>query len=263
MRVLAIIIAVLLLILAATPLMNLQPDLIRLDHILQTPNTALWLGGDELGRSIAQRLLLGARLSLMVALVVVSICALFGITVGLLAGYLGGWVDQVIMRIIDVVLAFPGLLLAIALAGLLGPGIDNLMIALVTVGWVGFARLTRAQVLSLREADHVQAGHALGSSGFFIARFHLLPLIAAPLIIEATFGLAGAVLAEAGLSFLGLGIQPPAPSWGSMIRDGARYMLVAPHYVLAPGTALLMVVLAVNLVGDRLRDQLDIRARTE
>ena len=259
MRLLAITTGLLLLILAATPVMNLQPDLIQLDHILLTPGGELWLGGDELGRSIAQRLLLGARLSLMVALVVVTISALFGISVGLLAGYLGGWVDQLIMRIIDVVLAFPGLLLAIALAGLLGPGIDNLMLALVAVGWVGFARLTRAQVLSLREADHVQAGHALGSGGFFIARFHLLPLIAAPLIIEATFGIAGAVLAEAGLSFLGLGIQPPAPSWGSMIRDGARYMLVAPHYVLAPGSALLMVVLAVNLVGDRLRDRLDIR----
>ena len=261
MRLLAITTGLLLLILAATPVMNLQPDLIQLDHILLTPGGELWLGGDELGRSIAQRLLLGARLSLMVALVVVTISALFGISVGLLAGYLGGWVDQLIMRIIDVVLAFPGLLLAIALAGLLGPGIDNLMLALVAVGWVGFARLTRAQVLSLREADHVQAGHALGSGGFFIARFHLLPLIAAPLIIEATFGIAGAVLAEAGLSFLGLGIQPPAPSWGSMIRDGARYMLVAPHYVLAPGSALLMVVLAVNLVGDRLRDRLDIRSR--
>lgn len=261
MRLLAITTGLLLLILAATPVMNLQPDLIQLDHILLTPGGELWLGGDELGRSIAQRLLLGARLSLMVALVVVTISALFGISVGLLAGYLGGWVDQLIMRIIDVVLAFPGLLLAIALAGLLGPGIDNLMLALVAVGWVGFARLTRAQVLSLREADHVQAGHALGSNGFFIARFHLLPLIAAPLIIEATFGIAGAVLAEAGLSFLGLGIQPPAPSWGSMIRDGARYMLVAPHYVLAPGSALLMVVLAVNLVGDRLRDRLDIRSR--
>jgi len=242
-----------------SPLLALQPEQINLEQILSPPGAELLLGGDELGRSIVERLLVGARLSLLVAVVVVAFSAVLGISVGLVAGYVGGWVDQVIVRLIDVVLAFPGLLLAIALAGMLGPGIDNLVLALIAVGWVGFARLTRAQVLSLREAEHVQAARALGSGPIFIMLRHLLPLAYAPLVIEATFGLAGAVLAEASLSFLGLGIQPPSPTWGSMIRDGARYMLVAPHYVLAPGTALLMVVLAVNLVGDGLRDRLDIR----
>jgi peptide/nickel transport system permease protein len=142
---------------------------------------------------------------------------------------------------------------------LLGPGIDNVVIALTTVGWVGYARLSRAQVLSLKHREHVQAAEALGNSKWRIIRKHLLPLMAAPLIIEATFGIAAVVIAEAGLSFLGLGVQPPQASWGAMIRDGTRYMLVAPHMVLAPGVALFAVVLSVNLLGDRLRDKLDIR----
>ena len=259
MRIFVIGIGLLLLVVMVSPWLPLQPELIQLDKILQTPRAGLWLGGDELGRSVVDRLLVGARLSLLVAVLVVALSALFGISVGLVAGYLGGRVDQVLMRLIDMVLAFPGLLLAIALAGMLGPGIDNLVLALIAVGWVGFARLTRAQVLSLRESEHVLAARSLGSSPVYIALRHLLPLAYAPLVIEATFGIAGAILAEASLSFLGLGIQPPAPSWGSMIRDGSRYMLVAPHYVLAPGIALLLVVLTVNLFGDRLRDRLDIR----
>lgn len=259
MRIFVVGIGLLLLAVMVSPWLPLQPELIQLDQILQTPRAGLWLGGDELGRSVVDRLLIGARLSLLVAVLVVALSALFGISVGLVAGYLGGRVDQVLMRLIDMVLAFPGLLLAIALAGMLGPGIDNLVLALIAVGWVGFARLTRAQVLSLRESEHVLAARSLGSSPVYIALRHLLPLAYAPLVIEATFGIAGAILAEASLSFLGLGIQPPAPSWGSMIRDGSRYMLVAPHYVLAPGIALLLVVLTVNLLGDRLRDRLDIR----
>lgn len=259
MRIFVVGIGLLLLVVMVSPWLPLQPELIQLDQILQTPTAGLWLGGDELGRSVVDRLLVGARLSLLVAVLVVALSALFGISVGLVAGYLGGRVDQVLMRLIDMVLAFPGLLLAIALAGMLGPGIDNLVLALIAVGWVGFARLTRAQVLSLRESEHVLAARSLGSSPVYIALRHLLPLAYAPLVIEATFGIAGAILAEASLSFLGLGIQPPAPSWGSMIRDGSRYMLVAPHYVLAPGIALLLVVLTVNLLGDRLRDRLDIR----
>jgi len=258
-RIFVIGIGLLLLVVMVSPWLPLQPELIQLDKILQTPRAGLWLGGDELGRSVVDRLLVGARLSLLVAVLVVALSALFGISVGLVAGYLGGRVDQVLMRLIDMVLAFPGLLLAIALAGMLGPGIDNLVLALIAVGWVGFARLTRAQVLSLRESEHVLAARSLGSSPVYIALRHLLPLAYAPLVIEATFGIAGAILAEASLSFLGLGIQPPAPSWGSMIRDGSRYMLVAPHYVLAPGIALLLVVLTVNLFGDRLRVRLDIR----
>jgi peptide/nickel transport system permease protein len=167
--------------------------------------------------------------------------------------------DVLLVRIVDIFLAFPGILLAIALAGILGPGIDNVIIALAAVGWVGYARLARAQVLSLKQRDHVAAARALGSGRGRILVRHLLPLTLAPLIVEATFGIAGAVIAEASLSFLGLGVQPPEASWGSMIQNGVGYMLVAPHLVLAPGLSILLVVLSVNLIGDDLRDRMDVR----
>lgn len=246
------------------PVLPLSPDEIRLEYILQPPVSGALLGYDDLGRDIASRLVAGARTSFFVAAWVVLLSAVFGTVFGLVTGYLGGWWDRVGVQIVDIFLAFPGILLAIALAGLLGPGIDNVIIALSLVGWVGYARLARAQVLSLQQRDHVLAARALGSPDIIIMRRHLLPLMAAPLIIEATFGIASVVIAEAGLSFLGLGVQPPAASWGSMIRDGSRYMLVAPHMVMAPGFALLAVVMAVNLLGDRLRDRLDVRlAATE
>jgi peptide/nickel transport system permease protein len=243
------------------PLLPLDPGRIELPKILNGPEAAAWLGYDELGRAIADRLIMGARTSFLVAICVVFISALVGTLIGMFSAYRGGWWDLVIVRIIDIFLAFPGILLAIALAGLMGPGIENVVIALSVVGWVGFARLSRAQVLSLKHREHVQAAIALGTSMPVILRRHLLPLIMAPLIVESTFGIAGVVIAESGLSFLGLGVQPPAASWGSMIRDGARYILVAPHMVLAPGTALMLVVLAVNMLGDRLRDLLDVRGR--
>jgi peptide/nickel transport system permease protein len=189
------------------------------------------------------------------------VSASLGTVIGTFSGYLGGRWDLLVVRIIDIFLAFPGILLAIALAGILGPGIENVVIALSVVGWVGYARLARAQVLSLKHREHVQAAIALGAGARRIVFRHLLPLIMAPLIVEASFGIAGIVIAEAGLSFLGLGVQPPEASWGSMIRDGARYLLVAPHMVLVPGVALMLVVLSVNLLGDRLRDQLDVRNR--
>ena len=248
---------------AAAPWLPLDGEAMVLDAILAPPSALEPLGRDDLGRSLLARLLLGARVSLGVALAVVSVAALVGTLLGLLAGYCGGLVDRGISALIDLFLAFPGLLLAIALAGLLGAGVGNLVIALAAVGWVGFARLARAQVLSLREREHILAARAAGTAPVRILLRHLLPLALAPLIVEATFALAAAVIAEAGLSFLGLGVQPPAPSWGSMIRDGARYMLVAPHFVLVPGLALATVVLAVNLLGDRLRDRLDVtRPRT-
>jgi peptide/nickel transport system permease protein len=242
------------------PWLPLAPDRIELTQILVPPSLQQPLGTDDLGRSVLARLIVGARTSCLVAFGVVSLSLLLGVLVGAVAGYLGGWVDLMIVRLIDVFLAFPGILLAIALAAVLGPGLGNLVIALAAVGWVGYARLTRAQILSLRRRDHVLAARALALSGPRILLRHLLPLAAAPLIVEASFGIASVVVAEAGLSFLGLGIQPPAASWGSMIRDGVAYLLVAPHLVLAPGLALLLVVLAVNLVGDRLRDRLDVRA---
>ncbi len=235
---------------------------VQLAHILETPGSAGVLGFDDLGRPVLERLLAGARTSFLVAFGVVALSLLVGISLGLIAAYQGGWLDLLLVRVIDIFMAFPGILLAIALAGVMGPGLDNLIIALSVVGWVGYARLTRGQVLSLKQRDHVRAAVALGSSRGYILTRHLLPLLAAPLIVEATFGIAGMVIAEAGLSFLGLGVQPPDASWGSMIRDGAGYMLMAPHLVLAPGIAMVLVVLSLNLLGDRLRDRLDIRQAT-
>ncbi len=233
---------------------------IDLQRILMPPGDQAWMGHDDLGRPILQRVWVGAQVSLLVSFGVVSVSLLIGTAVGLFAGYQGGWLDLVLVRIMDVFLAFPGILLAIALAGVMGPGVDNLIIALSAVGWVGFARLTRGQVLSLKQRDHVTAAIALGTPRHLILLRHLLPLLSAPLIVEATFGMAGMVIAEAGLSFLGLGIQPPDASWGSLIRDGASYMLMAPHLVLAPGVAIMLVVLSLNLLGDRLRDRLDHRS---
>jgi len=238
-----------------------DPNHIELQRILASPGPAGWLGFDDLGRPVWQRLVVGAQTSFMVSATVVAVTAVVGSLIGATSGFIGGWVDHVLVRIIDIFLAFPGILLAIALAGVLGPGISNVVIALSVVGWVGFARLARGQVLSLKHREHVQAALALGVRRSRIIIRHLLPLIVAPLIVEGTFAVAGAVIAEAGLSFLGLGVQPPAASWGSMIRDGTRYMLMAPHLVLAPGIALMVVVLGVNLLGDRLRDWLDVRSR--
>lgn len=241
------------------PLLALDPNSIDLRHILVPPNAAAWLGYDDLGRLVLDRLIVGARTSFLVATGVISISLIIGAFLGGWAGLWGGVVDFILMRITDIFLSFPGILLAIALSGIMGPGIDNLVIALSIVGWVGFARLTRAQVLSLREREHVIAAQALGSRHLYILWHHLLPLTVAPLIVQATFGVAQVVIAEAGLSYLGLGVQPPQASWGAMIRDGAGFMLVAPHLVLAPGIAMSLVVFAINLLGDDLRDRLDVR----
>ncbi len=232
---------------------------VRLDRLLAGPDGESWLGYDELGRPLGARLLLGAQTSLVVALSVVGFSALIGTVVGLVSGYAGGWLDRLVVRVIDVFLAFPGLLLAIGMAAVLGPGVKNVVMALVVVGWVSYARLARAQALSLRRREHVLAARALGAGHGRILLRHVLPLVLAPLGVEMSFGVAGAVLSEAGLSFLGLGVQPPQASWGSMIREGARYMLVAPHLVLVPGLALMLVVLAVNRLGDHWRDRLDVR----
>jgi peptide/nickel transport system permease protein len=238
----------------------LHADAIMLEKILFPPEGQAWLGYDDLGRSIAERLVLGARTSFLVAIFVVSISFVLGTTVGVMAAWFGGWWDKVTVLVIDIFIAFPGILLAIALSGLMGPGIVNAVVALSVVGWVGFARLARAQTLTIKHREHVLAAQALGTGTARIAVFHILPVIMAPLVIEATFAIAGTVIAEAGLSFLGLGVQPPDPSWGSMIRDGTRFMLVAPHMVLAPGMTILLVVLSINLLGDTLRDKMDVRS---
>ena len=235
---------------------------VQLNQLLASPNSQAVLGADELGRPLLERLVLGAQTSLFVAVGVVFFSALIGTSIGLYSGYMGGMTDRVITKIIDVFLAFPGLLLAIALAAVLGPGIENVIFALVIVGWVGYARLARVQTLSLKNREHIQSARALGTPQPVILWRHVLPLILAPLGVEATFGIAAAVISEAGLSFLGLGVQPPDASWGNMIKEGTRYLLVAPHLVFVPGIALMLVVLAVNILGDRWRDYLDVRQKS-
>jgi peptide/nickel transport system permease protein len=230
---------------------------------LNTPSAVYWLGNDDLGRSILARLLHGVEVSLLVALSVTAVTMTVGVLIGLLAGFYGGRVDQVLMQVTDVFLAFPGILLAIAFAAVLGPGLLNLMIALSLTGWVSYARLTRGQTLSLRDRQHVLAALSLGASVPRLIGKHILPLLTSVLVVEATYSLASVMIAEASLSFLGLGIQAPNASWGAMLRDGVRYMLVAPHYVLIVGLSLMSLILAINLGGDSLRDRLDVRQETE
>jgi peptide/nickel transport system permease protein len=239
-------------------LVDFQPNQIHLDFILAKPSFGHLFGFDDLGRDILPRLLAGAQVSLLVVALVTSITASVGIMLGMVSGYYGGWVDRTLMQMTDVFLAFPGILLAIAFAAVLGAGLSNLILALCITSWVGYARLTRAQVLSLRQRQHVMAAESLGASAPRIMLKHMLPLLAAPLLVEATYSMAGLVIAEASLSFLGLGIQAPNASWGAMLREGVRYMLIAPHYVLAVGLSLMSLVLAVNVLGDRLRDYLDV-----
>ena len=240
------------------PLLQTTPNQIQLDAILAPPSADYWLGNDALGRSVGERLLAGAEIALLVSVATVLISALAGTVIGAISGYAGGMTDVVISRIIDIMLAFPGILLAIALAAVLGPGIDNLVIAISVVGWVGYARLARAQALSLKQREHVSAAIALGSRQGRILRRHIIPLMLAPLLVEASFGIAAVIVAEAGLSFLGLGVQPPQASWGSMIREGADFLLVAPHLAIFPGIAIFLVVLSANLFGDWLRSRLDV-----
>ena len=244
-------------------LFQLDPNQIDLNAILHTPSAVYWLGNDDLGRSILARLLHGVEVSLLVALSVTAVTMTVGVLIGLLAGFYGGRVDHVLMQVTDVFLAFPGILLAIAFAAVLGPGLLNLMIALSLTGWVSYARLTRGQTLSLRDRQHVLAALSLGASVPRLIGKHILPLLTSVLVVEATYSLASVMIAEASLSFLGLGIQAPNASWGAMLRDGVRYMLVAPHYVLIVGLSLMSLILAINLGGDSLRDRLDVRQEAD
>jgi len=241
------------------PILPMASNQVDLPHMLAAPTWQAPFGYDELGRSVLERIIAGASTSFIVSLSVIALSVVLGTAIGALSAWSGGFVDHVVVRIIDVFLAFPGILLAIALAGILGPGISNVVMALAMVGWVGYARLARAQTLSLKQREHVRAAIALGAGPLAIFHRHILPLIATPLMVEATFGIAAVIIGEAGLSFLGLGVQPPDASWGSIIREGTRYMLVAPHLVIAPALCLSLVVLAVNLLGDRFRDKLDVR----
>ena len=217
------------------------------------------LGLDELGRDILSRLMYGARISLFLSIIVVVSSAVIGLAIGTAAGFWGGWLDDLVMRGIDILLAFPNILLAISLVAVLGPGLGNLVLALCVIGWVGYARLSRAQILRSREMEFVLSARAAGATSERILLWHLLPNIAGPIIIQATLGMAGVILAEAGLSFLGLGLPPPHPSWGSMLRSGSQHLFDAPHLIVYPGLAIMLAVLGFNFLGDAIRDWLDPR----
>lgn len=217
------------------------------------PSFASLLGADDLGRSIALRTVAGAAVSAPLALAVVLVSLGIGTLLGVLGAWRGGFWDSCLQRLLELFQAFPGLLLAIALAGVLGPGLLNVALALCLVGWVGFARLARAQTASLRRREHVQVARALGLGEWRIVWRHILPLLVAPLLVEATFAFAATLAAEAGMSFLGLGAQPPTAAWGSMLREATQFLLVAPHMLIGPGGAILSLVIAVQSLGERLR----------
>jgi peptide/nickel transport system permease protein len=227
---------------------------------LSGPTFAHPFGLDELGRDILARVLAGARISFLVGFTVVLVSAAVGTVLGAVAGYFGGPVDDVISRVIDVLLAFPGLLLAIALVAVLGPSLGNVLFALTIIGWVGYARLVRGQVLRAREFDYVQAARALGAGSVRILWVHVIPTALPSVVVQATLGMAGAIIGEASLSFLGLGVQPPTPSWGTMLNGGRAHILDAPHLTLFPGLAIALLVLGFNFLGDGLRDRVDPRS---
>jgi peptide/nickel transport system permease protein len=243
--------------LAAPWVVPYDPSRQQLSLRLERPSSAHPFGLDELGRDIFSRVLAGARISLLVGITVVSISTIAGIVLGAVAGYFGGWLDEVISRSIDVLLAFPGILLAIALVAVLGPSLRNVVMALSAIGWVGYARLVRGQVLRAREFEFVQAARALGARTPRILFRHVVPTTLPAVMVQATLGMAGAILAEASLSFLGLGVQPPTPSWGTMLNGGRVHLLDAPHLTIFPGAAIAVLVLGFNFLGDGLRDVLD------
>ena len=241
-----------------------NPASVSLEHRLDAPSAAHPAGTDELGRDTLSRLLYGARLSLIISLTVVSLSLALGISIGGLAGYWGGWFDIALTNVaMNTFLALPGILLAIAFAAFLGPGITNLILALAIGGWAGYARLVRAQVMSVREREYVEAAHALGAGGLRIFFRHILPNILQPVLVQAAIGMAGVILAEATLTFLGLGVPAPAPSWGGMLNDARLHLFDAPRLVLFPAIAVAGAVLGFNFLGDALRDQLDPRTRMQ
>jgi peptide/nickel transport system permease protein len=241
-----------------------NPAVQDLPSRLEAPSQAHWMGTDELGRDTFSRTLYGARISLLVAICVVCGCGLTGLFIGMLAGYAGGWLDRFVnLLLINAFLSFPGILLAIAFAAFLGPGIGKVILALIITGWAGYARLARAQVLKVKELDFILAARALGASNTRILARHLLPNILQPVLIQATIGMAGAILAESTLSFLGLGVLAPVPSWGAMLNDARSHLFDAPHLVIFPALAVMLAVLAFNLLGDAWRDWLDPRTRSQ
>jgi peptide/nickel transport system permease protein len=239
-----------------------DPAAIDLTQRLSPPSSAHWFGTDELGRDILSRVIFGARISLFVAISVVACSLTLGLILGGIAGFYGGFLDVILnIFVMNAFLALPGILLAIAFVAFLGPGMRNLVLALSIGGWVGYARLVRAQVLAVKEKEFVEAARALGASDLRIFTRHILPNILQPLIVQSAIGMAGVVLAEATLSFLGLGVPPPASSWGNMLNDARSHLFDSPHMVLFPALAIMFCVLSFNFIGDALRDYLDPRTR--
>lgn len=236
-----------------------HPSKQNLDKAFLRPSLEYPFGTDDFGRCIFSRIVFGTRLSLSIGVIVTAISAVTGVILGMLAGFYGGAVDEVIMRVVDIFLAFPGLILALVVAGLLGPGMFNVLFALALVGWMGYARVVRGAVLAEKEKDFVESARALGAGNFYLMGRHLLPNVLAPATVMATLGIGQAILAAAGLSFLGVGVQPPVPVWGSMLSDGKIYLQTAPHLTVFPGLAIMITVLSFNFLGDGLRDIFDPR----
>ncbi|HEX8815484.1 MAG TPA: ABC transporter permease [Terriglobales bacterium] len=241
-----------------------DPAHIDLPNRLQAPSFSHWCGTDELGRDICSRLIYGARVSMIVGSCVVAGSLALGLIIGSIAGYYGGRIDRFVnIVLMNAFLSFPGILLAIAFVAFRGPGLFNLIFALWLGGWVGYARLVRGQVLAVREREYVEAARALGASDWRVITRHILPNIIEPVIVQAAIGMAGAILAEATMSFLGLGVPPPTPSWGSMLNDSRAHLFDSPHLVLFPAIAVMLAVLSFNFIGDALRDFLDPRSRMQ
>jgi peptide/nickel transport system permease protein len=261
----AILVAIFIILAIFAPWISPQdPAHIDLPNRLSPPSTTHWCGTDELGRDILSRLIYGSRISMLVGSSVVAASLSLGLIIGSLAGYYGGRLDRFInIVVMNAFLSFPGILLAIAFVAFRGPGIFNLVLALSLGGWVGYARLVRAQVLAAREKEYVEAARALGASDLRIVAHHILPNIIQPVVVQAAIGMAGAILAEATMSFLGLGVPPPTASWGTMLNDGRAHLFDAPHLVLFPAAAVMLAVLSFNFIGDALRDYLDPRSRIE
>jgi peptide/nickel transport system permease protein len=255
-------IAILALIAVSAPLLAPADPLTQvLSARLDPPSAEHWLGTDQLGRDVLSRMIYGARISLLIGIVVVGLAASIGTFVGVVAGYAGGWLDESLMRLTDVFFAFPALILAMAISGALGPSLTNAMIAIAVVSWPVYARLVRGQVLSLREREFVESARGLGASAERIVWQHILPNTLAPLLVQASFDMGGAILSAAGLSFIGFGTQPPTAEWGVMISEGRNYIATHSWLSLFPGLAILLTVAAFNLIGDGLRDALDPRLR--
>lgn len=257
-----VVVAVFVMLAALSPLLASWDKVQSQDLVarLDPPDSLHLMGRDQLGRDVLSRIIYGTRVSMLVGLSVVAISSIVGVLIGAFAGYKGGWTDRVVSGFIfNVFLSFPGILLAIAMVAFLGPSLRNLIIALSVIGWVGYARLMRAQVLKVREYDFVTAARALGAGDVRILIKHILPNSIQPLIVQASLGMAGAILAEAGMSFLGLGVPEPIPSWGKMIDDSREFWFTAPHLFIFPGIMIALSVLAFNFIGDGLREKLDPR----